>query len=135
MGSQKLLFRKCPGFQELHQQPIHPAIRAVLTHAVHQPVVVDMIEAAVNVPLDLPLILGVVTFSVYCACLAWPRGHAKMLECAAAAPTRTESVRDMPEACFEYGLQKLLDRRLHDAIRDRGNAQGSELPWFARLGD
>jgi hypothetical protein len=107
----------------------------VLTNAVHQQVVVDMIEAALNVPLDNPLIRGVVTFSVYFACLAWPRGHTNMLECTVAAPTRTESVRDMPEACFEYGLQKLLDRRLHDAIRDRGNAQGSELPWFARLED
>lgn len=39
------------------------------------------------------------------------------------------------EACFEYGLQKLLDRRLNDAISDRGNSQGSELPWCAWLRD
>jgi hypothetical protein len=30
----------------------------------------------------------------------------------------------------KIGLQKVLDRTLHEAISDSGNAQRSELPWL-----
>jgi hypothetical protein len=41
----------------------------------------------------------------------------------------------MPKLRLEDWLQKCLDRALNDAILDRGNAQGPELPWFTGLGD
>ena len=41
----------------------------------------------------------------------------------------------MPKLRLEDRLQKCLDRALNDAILDRGNAQGPELPRFTGLGD
>ncbi|WP_258599151.1 hypothetical protein [Mesorhizobium sp. AR07] len=39
----------------------------------------------------------------------------------------------MPKLRLEDRLQKCLDRALNDAILDRGNAQGPELPRFTGL--
>lgn len=57
-----------------------------------------------------------------------------------ARPERTRhaysaGLKHMPKLLLEDRLQKCLDRALNDAILDRGNAQGPELPRFAGLGD
>src|SRR5262249_8147065 len=46
-----------------------------------------------------------------------------------------KAIRNMPESRFEDWLQKLFDRTLNDAVGDRWNPQGSELPWFTLFGN
>src|ERR1700693_4961716 len=46
-----------------------------------------------------------------------------------------KSVRDRIEIRLEDRLQHQLERHLNQAVFKRGDAQGAELPWLARLRD
>ena len=121
-------------------------------HALHQLVVVDMVEAPLDVALDDPLIGRPLTAAVTGL---GPRshGHADMLQGAVTAPSGSKPVRDVPERCLEDRLQKVLHRALNDAVADSRDpsavhpsllrrpwplasfAQRPERPWLARLWD
>jgi hypothetical protein len=49
------------------------------------------------------------------------------------APHRPEPVGDGQEVCFEDGLQYELQRRLHDPVRDRRDAELADLPSRAQV--
>jgi hypothetical protein len=61
--------------------------------------------------------------------------HPQMLQRPVDSARRAEAVRDGKEIRLEDRLEDALQRCLHDAIFDGGNAQGSVLPWCAGLGD
>ena len=135
ISSEELILRQNAGFQELHEQSIHLAIPAVPTHPVHQQMVIDMIEATLDVAFDHPLVRGIVTFAVRVVPSSRSHCHPNMLQSAVTSSTRSKTVRDVPEPRFDYRLQKLFDRALHHAVGDRRNPQRSELPRFAYLGN
>lgn len=58
-----------------------------------------------------------------------------MLQGPMGALSGPKPVGDRPELGLEDRLENCFDRALNDAVLHRGNAQGSELPRFARLGD
>jgi hypothetical protein len=95
---------------------------------------IDMIKAAPDIALDDPLVGCPLAPAVFGLCHR-SHGQANMLQSAMAASSGSEPVRDMPELRFEDRLQKVLNRALHDAVRDGGDTQGSELPRLAGLGD
>jgi hypothetical protein len=95
---------------------------------------VDVVEAALDVPLDDPGIWCSMAPTIAPA-LAGANGLPDVLQGTVTPPSRPEPVRDMPELRLEDWLQNILDRGLHDAISDRRNAQGSEFPRFPRLGN
>jgi hypothetical protein len=96
--------------------------------------VINMIEAALDIALDDPLI-GCPTASAVFSLRHRSHGHAHMLQSAVAASSGSKPIGDMPELRFKDRLQKILDRILYDTISDSGNAEGSELPRLARLRD
>jgi hypothetical protein len=93
-----------------------------------------MIQAALDVPLDDPGIWCSMAPTIALA-FAGADGLPDVLQGAVTPSSRSEPVRDMPKLRLEDWLQNILDRGLHDAISDRRNAQGSEFPWFPRLGN
>ena len=96
--------------------------------------VVDVVEAALDVTLDDPGIWqpGPVTIRVPLARLD---DRPDILQSAVRAPSGPEPIGDPPELCLEDWLQKYLDRALNNAILDRRNAQGPELPRFPGFGN
>ena len=135
VGAKELLLAECASLQELHEQPVHLPVSTVLAHALHQLVMVDVVEAALDVAFDHPLVGRLMPQAVGLAHAPGPQGHPDVFERAMASSSRPEAVGDMPEARFQDGLQKLLDRALHHAVCYRGNTEGAELPRFTRLGD
>src|SRR3712207_6109290 len=93
-----------------------------------------MIEAALDVALDDPLIRRPLTSAVPGLGLR-SHGHADVLQGAMAAASGPEPVGDMPEVRLEDRLHKILDRALDNAIAHGRDTQGAELPWLARLRD
>ena len=93
---------------------------------------VDVVEAALDVSLNDLGIRHPAPSSILVTFLRQGRSP-DIFQGPVAAPSGPEPVGDMPELGLEYRLQKRFDRALNDAIFDRGNAQGSEFPWFASL--
>ncbi len=131
---QQEAIRQNAGLQEAPDQSRHLEIADASAHAQHQLVVIDMIEAALDIALDDPLV-GRPLASAISGLRPRPHSHADVLQGAVAAPPGSEPVRDMPEGRLEDRLQKVLDRALDDAVAHGRNAQGTELPWLARLWD
>src|SRR5215472_16422708 len=94
----------------------------------------EIVETALDVPLDDP---SVWQAGPVAALVDLPRqeGHPDVLQSAMGAPSGPEAVGDIPELRLEDWLQECLDRALNNAVLDRGNGQGTELPWFTRFGD
>ena len=95
---------------------------------------VDVVEAALDVPFDDPLIgrTGPIGFGL----LAGRADRvADMLQSIATRPARTEAVRDGQEVRLEDRLQQLQDRGLNDPILNRRHAQRPERARLAALGD
>ncbi len=130
---QKAFFQHA-GCQEPSDQSPHLRVSNTGADALHQPMVVDMVETALDVPLDDPGVGRLPTPAVARFC-SRPDRHADVLQGTMTALCGSKPVGDVPECCLENRLQKVLDRALNDAVGDGGNTQGSELPWFARLGD
>src|SRR5262245_12062662 len=95
---------------------------------------IDVIEAALDVALNYPAIWHTVPSPIR-PLLQRQDGPSDMLCSPVAAAAGSKPVRDVPELRLEDRLQDVLDRGLNDAIGDRRNAQGSELPWFSGLRD
>lgn len=95
---------------------------------------VDVVEAALDVPLNDPWIRqpGPVTIAV---ALARLDRRPDILQGAVRASSGPEPLGDPPELRLEDWLQKYFDGALHDAILDRGDAQGPELPRFTGFRD
>src|SRR5207245_1608009 len=96
--------------------------------------VIDVIETAFDVALYHPGIGQAISPSIRLP-LTRLDGQPDMLQGAVRAPSGPKPVRDRPKLRLEDRLQECFDRALNDAILDRGDAQGSELPWFTRFGD
>lgn len=95
-------------------------------------VVIDVIEAALDVALDDPLIRRTLA-SAITGLRARPYCHADVLQGTVTSSPGSKPVRDVPERCLEDRLQQVLDRTLHEAIGDSRNAQRPVLPRLARL--
>src|SRR5580704_8879300 len=93
-----------------------------------------MVEAAFDVALDNPRVWQPAPPFVLIAFLR-QSASAEVLQRAVAATAGSEPVRNMPKLRLEDRLQQEFDRALNDAILDRGDTQGTELPWFSGLGD
>ncbi|HYW98871.1 MAG TPA: hypothetical protein VE822_07140 [Candidatus Elarobacter sp.] len=89
--------------------------------------VIDVIEAALNVAFYHPGIRQSMRAPIQSA-LARLDGHPDVLQGAVRAPPGPKPVGDRPKLCLEDRLQECFDRALNDAIFNRGNTQGSELP-------
>jgi hypothetical protein len=126
--------RQDPGFQELAEQPRHLDITDARTYTLHQFVVIDVVETALDVAFDDPGIRRPLASAIFGFC-SRSHAHADMLQGAVAPPTGSEPVGDVPEIRLEDRLQKILHRALYDAVTHGRNAQGAEFPWFSRLGD
>jgi hypothetical protein len=96
--------------------------------------VIDVVEAALDISFDNPLVGRPLASAIFCL---RSRSHAEsdMLQGAVASSSGTEPVRNMPKARLEDRLQDVLDRALNYAITHRRDAEGSELPRLTRLGD
>lgn len=92
------------------------------------------IQATLDVALDDPLVGCSMTPAIF-SLRDWSHGRANMLQSAVAAPSRAESIRDVPELRFEDWLQKMLDRALDDTVGDGRDTQGSEPPRSSRFGN
>src|SRR5215472_29272 len=95
---------------------------------------IDVVEAALDVSFDDPLIGCPLTPAILCLC---PRthAHADVLQGAMAASSGSEPIRYVPKTRLEDRFQNVLDRALHHAIAHCGDPQGSELPWLTRFWD
>ncbi len=137
-GRKKEPFLKHSGLQELPNQSRHLQITDACTNALHQQMVIDLIEAALDIALDDPLIRRPLTPAIAgLGARAYGR-IADMLQSTVAASVRGGThTRHARTALLEDRLQKLLDRALNDTVRDRPSrdSQGSELPWLAGLGN
>ena len=129
---EKKAFVQHAGPQELSDQPSHLPVSDTRANALHQQVVVDMIEASFDVALNDPLIRSALAQAIAGLCSRTYR-HADMLQGGVTAPSGSKPIRDMPKRRLEDRLQQVLDRTLHEAIGDSGNAQRSEFPRLARL--
>jgi hypothetical protein len=95
---------------------------------------VDMIEAALDVTFDGPRErqpLG----SLPTVRNAPAQSHLQICQSAVHAFAGPEAIGDGVEPRLEDRLQDVLHRCLDDPVFHGRNAQGSETPWFARLGD
>src|SRR6516225_3605852 len=122
------------GLQERRDQPLHITISNASANPHHELVMIDVVEAALDVPFNDPLIrcpLAEAIFGLH------PRAHAlsDMLQGTVTASSRSKPVRDVPETCLEDRFQNVLDRALHHAITHGWDTQGSELPWLTRFWD
>src|ERR1700680_1514751 len=79
IGAPELLLCQDSGFQELHQQSIHRPVGTVPPDPLHQQMMVDVIETALDIALDDPLIRDLVTLAVLFAYAARPDGRANVL--------------------------------------------------------
>lgn len=132
--TQELILRKNAGFQEQPDQPRHPLVGHASAYPVHQMVVVDVVEAALNVTLDDPVIRHALPPTV-APHFAGNCASTDVLQGAMRAPAGSKPVRDVPELRLEDRLQEHFDRALYHAVFDRRNSQGPELPRFTGFGD
>lgn len=132
--AQELVLRKNPGLKELSDQPRHATVSNASAYPIHQVMVVDIVEAALDVPFNDPAIRQPNSSPILPEFVRQDRA-ADILQGAVRAPPGSEPVRDMPELRLEDRLQEDFDRALDDAIFDRRNAQGSELAWFTGFRD
>jgi hypothetical protein len=95
----------------------------VLSHPIHQQVVIDVVEAAFDIAFNDPLIRCIVTFAVRFASAPRPHCHTDVLERTMTSASWPKAIRDMPESRFEDWFQKLFDRALNDTVRDRRDGQ------------
>src|ERR1700686_67851 len=96
--------------------------------------VIDVVKAALDIALDHPRIRQAVPAPILFPFMRLD-GHPDVLQGAMRAPSGPKPIGDRPELRLEDRLQECFDRALNDAILDRGNTQGSELPWFTSFGD
>jgi len=120
--------------QELRDQPRHLAICDAGTHPLHQLVVIDVVEAALDVSFDDPLI-GRPLASAICSLHTRTHAESDVLQGAVTASSGPKPLRHMPEACLEDRLQGILDRTLNHAVTHCRDTEGSERPRLTRLGD
>ena len=95
---------------------------------------VDVVEAALDVPFNDPVIRHSLPPPILTD-LMWQDGATDILQGSVRAPAGPEPVGDMPELRLEDWLQENFDRALYNAVLDRRNAQGSELPRFTGFRD
>jgi hypothetical protein len=126
--------RQNAGIQEPPDQPVHLHVADAGADALHQLVLVDMVEAALDVAFYDPAV-GRPVASAVAGLRPRSHGHADVLQGAVAASSGPEPVRYVPEGRLEDRLQKVLHRALYDAVAYGRDAQGAKLPWFARFGD
>ena len=122
------------GLQELRDQPRHLAISDAGANPLHELVMIDVVETALDVSFNDPLIgrpLAAAIFGLH----SRSHGLSDMLQGTMATSSRSKPVRDVPEAGLEDRLQYVLDRALHHAVTHCRDTEGSELPRLARLGD
>lgn len=132
VSGQKEAFCQHTGLQELPNHTRHPEIADTRANSLHQQVMINVIKAALDVALDDPLIRRALA-SAITGLRSRTYRHADMLQSPVTASSRSKPIRDVPERGLEDRLQQVLDRPLHEAVGDSGNAQGSELPRFTRL--
>jgi hypothetical protein len=126
--------RQNSNLQELRDQPRDLTIGDASANPLHQLVVIDVVEAALDVSFDDPLVGCPLASAIFCRC-SRTHTHADMLQGAMAAPSGPKPVSHMPEASLEDRLQDILDRALNYAITHGRDTEGSELPRLTRLRD
>jgi len=119
-------------FQEGPHQSCHPPVSNAPTQARHDMVVIDVVEASLDVPFNDPLIgrTGPIGFG-----LLPGRSDrvADMLQCIATGPFRAEAIRDGQELRLEDRLQQLQERGLNHAILHRRHTERPEQARLATL--
>ena len=105
-----------------------------LRDPLHQLLVIDVVEAALDISFDDPLVGRPLTPAIFCR-RSRSHAHADMLQGAVAASPGSKPVRHMPEASLEDRPQDILDRALNYAVTHGRDTEGSELPRLTRLGD
>ena len=116
-------FRQNAGLQELRDQSRHLQIADASANPLHQLVVIDVVETALDVSFDDPLVGRPLAPAIF-GLRSRSHGHADMLQGAVAASSGPKPVRDMPEARLEDRFQKILDRALNDAVSARSGYPG-----------
>src|ERR1700694_2493193 len=96
--------------------------------------VVDVVKAALDVALAHPGIRQAIPAPILFPFMRLD-GHPDVLQGAVRAPSGPKPIGDRPELCLEDRLQECFDRALDDAILERGDTQGPELPWCTSFGD
>jgi len=99
----------------------------------HQRVMVDVVEARLDVALDGPLVRE----SAFCfrSSLAGTQEASKMLQRSVSASARPEAVRGRIEVRLEHRLEDVLQRCLHDPVSHRRDAEAAKLPRLPHLRD
>ena len=116
------------GFQEGEHEPQDLAIPDAAAHPIHQHMMIDGVEAALDIPLDhIPAPRGAGR------CRIQPMTHPR--ERVVGASAGPEAVRGRVEVRLKDRLQNQLERHLNQSVFERRNAQRTELPWLARLWD
>jgi hypothetical protein len=115
--------------QECPDQSCHPQVGDAPAQARHDVMVVDMVEAALDVPFDDPLIGRTRPISVRLRAGGADRVP-DVLQSVATRPARAEAIRDGQELRLQDRLEQLQERGLHDAIP---HGRHTERPELARL--
>ena len=132
---EELLFGEDAGTEESCDQSRHLAVPDAPAEPVHERMVPDMIETSLDVSLDGPLIREPMLDPASVTHGSGAQQHPQMLQRSVDSAPGAEAVRDGEEVRLENRLQDALQRCLHDAIFDGGDAQGTVSPWSACLGD
>ena len=134
LGAHERTFAENSCFQERSDKSTHLPVGDPPSQAVHQMMVVDVIEAALDVAFDDPLI-GWARPTLYGLLAGWADRVADMLQSVTTRFLRPKAVRNGKKLRFVDWLKHLQDRGLHDPILDGRNSQRPELARFSGLWD
>src|SRR6185437_14003425 len=105
----------CP--EESPDQAEEPLVPNALPQLAQQLLMMDMVEEALNVPLDHPVVMTA----------ANRRPVVRLGDRGVTGPSRPEAVAEIGEVAFEDGFQDELECHLDPAVIERGHAQWAHL--------
>ena len=121
-------FDQDAGFQKGEHEPQDLAVLDAVSHPLHQQVMVDGVEATLDVAFDHIA----VSDGAACVRMQLTLDFRQRVMGASTAP---EAIRGRIEVRLEDWLQHELQSHLYQAIFERGNPQWPNLAWLARLRD
>jgi hypothetical protein len=133
VAAEERALRENAGLEESDDQAVRLRVRDPPAHPLHQTVMVDVVEASLDVSLDDPLVREP-TLRARLDGLG-TKEQSKVLQRPVDRLAGPEAVRDGEEIRLEHGLQDVLECCLNDPILHRGNPQGAKLPWRAEFRD
>jgi hypothetical protein len=129
----QLLLGQDAGLQEGDEQPVHLQVGDPPANSIHQGMMVDVVEASFDVPLDGPLVWE--RSSCFPPFLPGPQEHTQSLERPMDRLPWAKAVRDGKEIRLEDRLQDVLHGCLNDPVPHGGDSQGAKLPRLPWLRD